>query len=164
MAIQFKETLAAFAVGRRVNMEEWNTITRTKGDADTVTGAPLPFGVPVMPGTGAHTCVELSATNGQNVLGITEASQVLPHPGDAYQQYDSVAICEVGVIGVLLGANVTRGAQARWDTQNKAWTGANQSATVVTIPGAQFEEDGTSGSVGVVRYRRPVPSLSVSGT
>lgn len=158
MAIQFKENLAAFAVGRRVNMEEWNTITRTKEGSGT-----LGFGVPVMPGTGPHTCVELSATNGQNVLGITEASQVLPHPGDAYQQYDSVAICEVGVIGVLLGANVTRGAQARWDTQNKAWTGANQSATVVTIPGAQFEEDGTSGSVGAVRYRRPVPSLSVSG-
>jgi hypothetical protein len=43
------------------------------------------------------------------------------------------------------------------------WTGAAQSATVVTIPGAQFEEDGVSGAVGVVRYRRPVPSLSVSG-
>lgn len=158
MAIQFKETLAAFAVGRRINMEEWNTITRTKEGAGT-----LGFGVPVMPGTGAHTCVELSATNGQNVLGITEASQVLPHTGDAYAQHDNVGICEVGVIGVLLGANVTRGAAARWDTANKVWTGANQSATVVTIPGAQFEEDGASGSVGAVRYRRPVPSLSVSG-
>lgn len=158
MPIQFKETIAAFAVGRRVNMEEWNTFTRTKEGADT-----LGFGVPVMPGTGAHTCVELSATTGQNVLGITEASQVLPHPGEAYEQYENVGICEVGVIGVQLGANVTRGAQARWNTANKTWTGAAQSATVVTIPGAQFEEDGTSGSVGVVRYRRPVPSLSVSG-
>lgn len=158
MAIQFKENLAAFAVGRRVNMEEWNTITRTKEGSGT-----LPFGVPVMPGTGPHTCVILDATNGRNVLGITEASQVLPHPGDAYAQYDNVAICEVGVIGVLLGADVTRGAQARWNTADGTWTGAAQSATVVTIPGAQFDEDGTSGSVGVVRYRRPVPSLSVSG-
>ncbi|MFA7174475.1 MAG: hypothetical protein WC340_13910 [Kiritimatiellia bacterium] len=164
MAINFKGNLAAFAVGHRANMEEWNTITRVKGDADTSTGAPLPFGVPVKPGTGAHTCVEITATTGENVLGITEASQTLPHAGDAYLQYDNVAICEVGVIGVLLGADVTRGAQARWDTANKVWTGAAQSATVVTIPGAQFDEAGTSGSVGVVRYRRPVPSLSVSGT
>lgn len=158
MALSFKENMAAFAVGRRVNMEEWNAITRTKEGAAT-----LGFGVPVMPGTGAHTCVELSATTGQNVLGITETSQVLPHKGDNYAQYDNVAICEVGVIGVLLGANVTRGAQARWDTVNKKWTGEAQSATVVTIPGAQFEENGSNGEVGAVRYRRPVPSLSVSG-
>lgn len=158
MALQFKETMAAFAVGRRINMEEWNAFTRTKEGAGT-----LGFGVPVMPGTSAHTCVELDATNGRNVLGITEASQVLPHTGDAYAQHDNVAICEVGVIGVLLGADVTAGAQARWNTASKTWTGAAQSATVVTIPGAQFEEAGTSGSVGAVRYRRPVPSLSVSG-
>lgn len=158
MPIQFKENLAAFAVGRRVNMEEWNTFTRTKEGA-----AVLGFGVPVMPGTGAHTCVELDATTARNVLGITEASQVLPHTGDGYAQYDNVAVCEVGVIGVLLGGNVTVGQQARWNTTNKTWTAAGQSATVVTIPGAQFEEAGTSGSVGAVRYRRPVPSLSVSG-
>ena len=163
MAITFADNMAPFAVGRRINMEEWNTITRTKGDADTSTGAPLPFGVPVKPGTGAHTCVEITAAGGENVLGITEASQVLPHPGDEYLQYDNVAICEVGVIGVQLGADVTRGAPARWDTVARKWTGAGQSATVVTIPGAQFEEDGASGTVGAIRYRRPVPSLSVSG-
>lgn len=160
MAITFANRMAPFAVGRRINMEEWNTITRTlEGDGDTKLG----FGVPVTVGTGPHTCIELPATNGQNVLGITEASQVLPHPGDYYVQYDNVGICEVGVIGVLLGADVTRGAQARWDTVAKAWTGASQSATVVTIPGAQFEEDGAAGTVGAIRYRRPVPSVSVSG-
>lgn len=158
MAIQYKERLSAYAVGRRVNMEEWNAFTCIKEGAGT-----LGFGVPVMPGTATDSCVILDATTGRNVLGITEASQVLPHPGDAYNQYDNVAVCEVGVIGVLLGANVTRGAQARWNTANGTWTGAAQSATVVTIPGAQFDEAGSSGEVGVVRYRRPVPSLSVSG-
>jgi len=158
MAVIYRDTIPAFAVGRRVNMEDWNTFTCTKEGTGT-----LGFGVPVMPGTGAHTCVEIDATTGRNVLGITEASQVLPHTGDAYNQYDNVGICEKGVIGVLLGANVTKGAQARWNTANKTWTAAAQSATVVTIPGAQFEEDGASGSVGAIRYRRPVPSLSVSG-
>jgi len=97
MAITYRDTIPAFALGRRVNMEEWNTFTRTKEGA-----AALGFGVPVMPGTGAHSCVELDATNGRNVLGITEASQVLPHVGDTYNQYDNVGICEVGVIGVML--------------------------------------------------------------
>lgn len=158
MPINFAESLLPFAVGRRVNMEEWNTITRTNEGAATIG-----FGVPVMAGTGAHSCLELSATTAQNVLGITEASAVLSHIGDYYAQYDNVAICEVGVFGVLLGANVTKGAVARWNTSAKNWTGAAQSATVVSIPGAQFEEAGTSGAVGVVRYRRPVPSLSISG-
>ncbi len=159
MAIQnFALNMPAYAVGRRVNMEEWNTITRTKEGAGTAA-----FGAPVMAGTADHTCVALDATNGRNVLGITEAALTLPHTGDAYEQYDDVAVCEVGVIGVLLGANVTKGAQARWNTANGTWTGAAQSATVVTIPGAQFDESGVSGAVGVIRYRRPVPSLSVSG-
>ena len=159
MTIQFKKEIDAYAVGRRINMEEWNTITRTKEGSGT-----LGFGLPVMPGSGEHTCVILDATSGRNVLGITEASVVLPHSGDAYQQYENVAICEVGVIGVLLGADVTAGAQARFNTGNNTWTGAAQSATVVTIPGAQFEVAGKSGTVGAIRYRRPVPSLSVSGT
>lgn len=158
MPITYRDTMTAYAVGRRVNMEEWNAITRTKEGAGN-----LGFGVPVMPGTGTHTCVAMDATNGRNVLGITEASVTLPRPGDNYVQYDNVAICEVGVIGVLLGANVSKGAQARFNTANNTWTGAAQSATVVTIPGAQFEEDGSNGAVGVIRYRRPVPSLSVSG-
>lgn len=156
MAIVYKDTIAPFAVGRRVNMEEWNAITRTKEGTGT-----LAFGVPAVAGTGAHSCLPVTAA-AQNVLGITEASLVLPHTGDAYQQYDNVGICESGVIGVLLGGNVTKGQAARFNVTAGAWTNANASATVLTIPGAQFEEDGASGSVGAVRYRRPVPSLSAS--
>lgn len=156
MAIVYKDTIAPFAVGRRVNMEEWNAITRTKEGTGT-----LAFGIPAVAGTGAHSCLPVTAA-AQNVLGITEASLVLPHTGDAYAQYDNVGICESGVIGVLLGANVTKGQAARFDVTAGAWTNATASATVLTIPGAQFEEDGASGSVGAVRYRRPVPSLSAS--
>lgn len=156
MAIEYKESLTRFAVGRRINMEEWNTITRT---AEGTIG----FGVPVMAGTGEHGCLLLDTTNGRNVLGITEASQVLPHTGDAYLQYDNVAICEVGVIGVVLDDDVVKGAQARFNTATGKWTDAPQSGTVVTIPGAQFEYSGTAGGIGAIRYRRPVPSVSVSG-
>lgn len=157
MPLQFKSDIASYAVGRRVNMEEWNSITRS---AEAAIG----FGIPVQPGATEHTCKTLTATTGQNVLGITEARQILPHPGDNYAQYDNVAVCEVGVIGVKLGADVAAGAVARFNTADSTWTSAAQSATVVTVPGAQFEYAGKSGEVGVIRYRRPVPSLSVSGT
>lgn len=156
MAIQFKQEMTPYAVGRRVNMEEWNAITRTAEGA-------IAFGIPVIAGSGEHGTVAIDATNGRNVLGISEASQVLPHTGDAYAQYDNVAICESGVIGVVLDDDVVKGAQARFNTATGKWTDAAQSATVVTIPGAQFEYTGKAGEVGVVRYRRPVLSVSVSG-
>lgn len=159
MAITYKDSLTAYAVGRRVNGEEWNSVTYTKYGSGT-----LAFGVPVMPGTDAGTCVILDATNGRNVLGITEASQTLPHTGDAYAQYDNVSVLTMGVIGVLLDDDVVAGAQARFNTESGKWTDASQSATVVTVPGAQFEEAGSSGQVGAIRYLRPVPSISVSGS
>lgn len=156
MTLNFSENLVAFAVGRRINMEEYNTLTRTAEGA-------IAFGIPVIAGSGEHGTVAIDATTGRNVLGISEASQVLPHTGDAYAQYDNVSICESGVIGVLLDDAVVKGAQARFNTVSGKWTDAAQSATVVTIPGAQFEYTGKAGEVGAVRYRRPVPSLSVSG-
>lgn len=156
MAIQYRDTIPAFQVGRRVNMEEWNAITRTKEGSGT-----LAFGIPAVAGTGDHSCLPVTA-DGQNVLGITEASLCLPHTGDAYQQYDNVAICESGVIGVELGGDVTKGQAARFNVSAGKWTSAAASATNLTIPGAQFEESGSSGEVGAVRYRRPVPSLSAS--
>lgn len=155
--INYSENIVPFAVGRRVNMEEWNGVTGVFEAANDT--AQLAFGVPVIPGTNEGQVVRLSAA-GQNVLGITEASQVLYHPGDYFLRYDNVGVCESGVIGVLLGANVTKGAQARFNTANGTWTGAAASSTVLTIPGAQFDEAGTSGAVGVVRYRRPVPSVA----
>lgn len=159
MAISYQDRMVAYAVGRRINMEEWNTITRTLEGEDVELG----FGVPAIQGVGYHTCIPMTAAGDENVLGITEASLVLPHPGDNYEQYDSVGICEVGVIGVLLGEDVEKGTPARFSTADNTWTGAAQSATVISIPGAEFEEDGVAGAVGAIRYRRPVPSLSVAG-
>jgi len=155
MALTFKTDITKYARGRRVNMEEWNSITRTAEAA-------IAFGVPVMPGSGANGVVTLTNDADKNILGISEASQVLPHTGDAYAQYDNVAICESGVIAVLLSKAVTKGAAARFKPSTGGWTDAAQGSDSVTVPGAQFEEDGASGAIGVVRYRRPVPSLSAN--
>jgi hypothetical protein len=156
MPVNFKLDMQKYAVGRRANSEEWNTVTRTL-EGTTAVG----FGVPVAAGAVAHCIVPLSAT-GQNVEGITEAVAILPRPGDAFAQYDNVPVMQDGVIGVQIGASaVTRGAQARFDTVNKVWTAAAQSATIATIPGAQFEEAAAANAIGLVRYVRPIPSLSV---
>lgn len=159
MAITFRENPASYMRGRRVNAEEWNGISRT---FETGSNAQLPFGVPVVAGSGRRGCVALSAA-AENVLGITEANQVLPRPGDYYLQHDTVAICEVGVIAVVVDSNgVAKGAQARFNVTDGVWTSANASATVLTIPGAFFEDAIAANSVGPLRYRRPQPSLSAS--
>lgn len=156
MAPVYRDTIPAYAVGRRVNAEEWNGFSRTLAGS-----ANVPFGVPVINGTAEHTVLPLTAA-GQAIAGICEANLVLPHTGDNYEPLDTVGVCESGVIGVLLGANVTKDAAARFNVTAQNWTGAAASATVLTIPGATFDEAGVSGAVGVVRYRKPNPSLSAS--
>jgi hypothetical protein len=148
----YRDNQPAYSLGRRVNMEEWNTATFVNTQA-----AAIAFGVPVVADGAEIGCKNLTAA-GENILGITEADLTV---GGSFAQTKNVPVCEIGCIAVELGANVTRGAQARFDLTAKKWTGAAASATVMTIPGAQFDEAGVSGQLGVVRYRRPVPSLSV---
>lgn len=154
MPIEFKQSVTPNAIGKVANMEEFNAITG-------IATGPIGFGVPVI-AAGTKDTVSIVSAAAQNVLGISVMEQFIGHTGDAYVQYDLVTVLESGVIGVPLGANVTKGAQARFNTANNTWTGAAASATVLTIPGAQFDEAGNNLTVGLVRYRRPVPSLSAS--
>lgn len=159
MAYQFRENPGSRMRGRRANAEEWNTVSRT---FETGSNAQLPFGVPVVAGTGRRGCVALTAA-AQNVIGISEANQVLPRPGDYYLQYDTVAVCESGVINVEVGDAVVKGAQARFNVTSGKWTDAAASATVLTIPGAFWDESGgADGEIMPLRYRRPQPSLSAA--
>lgn len=157
MAIKFGIAPATRQIGQPVNMEEWNARTMTAGGA-------VGFGAPVGPGSGDQVAIALVATNGTNVLGITFAESFLPHAGDAYAAGDNMTVAESCVVGVKIGADAVTaaGAVARWDTVNAVWTPAAQSSTVVTIPGAQFDEPIAANGVGALRYRRPIPSLSVA--
>lgn len=159
MSLSFKTDISPFAVGRRVNSEEWNTITRTFEDASDATR--LKFGVPVVDGTGKHTCKLASAT-AQNYLGITEAMPTLPRTGDGYARYDNVPIMDMGVIAVETEGNTTKGVVARFNFATGKWTAAAQSATVATVPGVQFEETATAPGISPVRIRRPVPAATVA--
>lgn len=161
--LKFSNTLSPFAVGRRANFEEWNTYTKTMEAVSAATR--LGFGVPVMPGAASKTCSEIDATNGRRFLGITEAVSTLPRPDDdGFARYDEVPVMEWGVIAVQTEGNTTAGVVARWNTATKRWTIAAQSATVVTIPGATFEETAVAPGIQLVRLRKTEnPSLTVAG-
>lgn len=140
----YKKTLDKYALGRRVNMEEWNTNTGVAAGA-------IGFAEPVM--VGPLKGQQVAAWDGEAVVkGITEANVVLPRPGDAYAQYDKVPYCEVGVIGVGVQGAVTKDAPAFFDTTAKKWVAAG-SATAFAVLGATFDEDGNGGIVPL-RYRR----------
>lgn len=142
----YKKTMTKYAKGRRVNMEEWNTNT---GVAEAAIG----FAVPVEVGTlGGQQVKEWDGTG--VILGITEAVAVLPRPGDAFAQYDNVPFCEIGVIGVEVGTNVTKGSPAFWDATSKKWV-ATDTATSYAVLGATFDEAGTADTIVPLRYRRP---------
>lgn len=149
MAVQqtYAATLAPYAKGRRANMEEWNTITRTLEGATA-----LGFGNAVYRGAAEHGCLPAP---GGDFLGIAETNQVLPHDGDEYRQYDSVAVCERGVIGVEVSGAVVAGGAANWDAADKKWRAAT-SANPQT-PGCEFETGGTD-TIVLLRIRRPVPA------
>ena len=159
--LNFKDELAAYAVGRRVNSEEWNSRTGNFEAAND--DLRLGYGVPVRVGAQEEGILPMDATNARSFVGITEASAVLPRPGDGYARYDEVSVLEWGVIGVETEGNTVRDGVARWNTATSKWTGAAQSATVVTIPGCTFEKTLTAPGVAPVRLRRPNPALTASG-
>lgn len=155
MAIKFGEAPATRQIGQPVNMEEWNARSISAGGT-------VGFGVPVVQGVGDQVGVEASAA-AQDVLGISFAEQLLSHADDEYQLYDTMTVAESCVVGVQIGATAAvSGAIARFDVTNKVWTSAAASATVLTIPGAQFDEPIAANGVGALRYRRPVPSLTAA--
>lgn len=154
---KYGDKLTAYAVGRRVNMEEWNARTG-------IASAEIEFGAPVMDGpSNLPDSRQVAPLAGAGVvLGITEASVVLPHTGDKYAQYDNLAYIEAGVIGVKVGSAVTKGGQAYWDTVAKHWI-ATDTADSIGVAGAHFDESGASGSVVPLRYRRQTPAVPTAG-
>lgn len=151
MSMTFANDLVKYALGRRGNMENWNTITRTYETADT-----LGFGVPVQRGAGEHGCIKFTTGD---FLGVTEASQVNPHTGDNFVQYENVPVCEEGVIGVLIGSTgCTAGAPAVWNSTTGKWVTTTPTTNIYAVPGAEFETTGAADTVQLVRLRRPVPA------
>lgn len=157
MALQttYNENMAPGSLGRRVNMEEWNTITRTLEGA-----TPLLFGAPVQAGVtagDAHGCAIF--TTGK-FIGVSEANIVLGHDTpDRYEQYDSVAVCESGVIWVNAGTGgATARTQAYYIAASNSWT--STVGTNLLVPGAEFDSSAAAGGLVKLRVRRGVPAAA----
>lgn len=155
MALQttYAENMPIGSLGRRVNMEEWNTITRTLEGA-----TPLLFGAPVQRGAtagDAHGCAIFTTGD---FIGISEANVVLQHDvADRYEQYDSVAICESGVIWVNAGTGgATAGTPAYYIAASNTWTSTVGSN--LAVPGAEFDSTAAAGGLVKLRVRRAVPA------
>lgn len=147
----YKQNLTKYALGRRVNMEEWNTRTG-------VAAGDIGFATPVEAGPlGGQ---QVKAFDGAGViLGITEADLVLPHPGDKFVAYDNVPYNESGVIGVKVVGAVTKDAPAFFDTTAQAFVAAD-TATSFPVPGATFDAAGAD-EILPLRYRRPNGAAAV---
>lgn len=144
----YSAEIAPYAKGRRGNMESWNTISRTNESATAIG-----FGAAVFRGAGEHGCLPTNASG--DFLGVSEANQVLPHTGDEYRQYDTVPVCERGVIGVECSGTVKAGDAANWDPSGKKWRAA--STANPQTAGCEFDTDGTN-TVVLLRVRRAVPA------
>lgn len=152
MALQttYTEFMPIGQVGRRVNMEEWNAITRTLESASAVK-----FAVPVQRGTGDHGCVIFTTGD---FLGVTEANPTLfNNTADQYEQYNNVAIMESGVMWVPVGVGGSaQGVPAYYIAATGLWT--QTASGNVAIPGAEFDSTAIAGGLAKLRLRRAVPA------
>jgi len=132
------------AVGRRANMEEWNTVTLT---AQTTAPATIGFAQPVKLGSLDKTAV---IYNGSGVFkGLTEASI----DRSAYSDTDDMPVCESGVMFGLAGGACTAGGAVGWSSSTGKY--ANAASGNITIPNAEFDSSATAdGQVVRIRLRR----------
>lgn len=141
---------AAGIVGRRANMEEWNTVTRL---AQVGT---LGFGVPVQRGTAPD---QITTFTTGNFLGITEAdmtvvSGAVGSPAVFPVGYNT-PVCNMGVIWGNAAAACTAGTPVYWNATEGGYQSASASGTLV--PNAEF--DSTAAADGIVKIRlRRVPA------
>ncbi len=142
--------MPAYTRGNRVNMEEWNAVSRVLESA-----VQLAFGVPVARGTKEKGCI--APVGAGECIGISQACVTLPHEGDYYKQYDTVSVIESGVVAVVAGSACTAGAPAFYNAAANGGAGGWGNTGGVLIPGAQFTADAVALDTVAVRYRRPVP-------
>ncbi|MHC5307517.1 structural cement protein Gp24 [Bartonella sp. LJL80] len=149
----YKTTMDAGLVGRRVNMEEWNTVTCLAENTGTY---PINYGQPVQRGTAGEQVRKLA--NGI-FRGITELDQTT---GDeSYSEGYNVPVMESGVIWVAAGGVCTIGGEVKWNPATEQYSDAG----TVTIPNAEFDSSATAaGDIVKVRLHRiPGASGSTSG-
>lgn len=145
----YKQFQDAYALGRRVNMEEWNGLTGLAEDTDD---HPIGFAQPVMDGTAGE---QVKLYNGTGVFrGIAEADVTLGQ--DTYPEGANVPVTESGVIAVMAGGTCTKRTPVYWIVASGTYTSTAGSNKL--IPNAEFDATVSSGSLVPVRLRRIPPA------
>lgn len=138
---------AAGIVGRRANMEEWNTVTRLTAAAG------IGFGEPVQRGASADLIAPF--TTGK-FLGITEADMTAvdgaPGAAAVYPAGYNTPVCDMGVIWGKAAGTCTAGGLVYWSASSKGYTDTAASNTLV--PNAEFDSSAAANGIVKVRLRR----------
>lgn len=146
----YSENMAAGAVGRRQNMEEWNTFT---GLAEDVESNPIGFAQPVKQGTAGE---QVALYDGSGVFrGLTEADTTVP--GGTFPEGYNVPVMESGVIWAMAGGTCTIRGPVYWDDADGTYSDTD---TDTLIPGAEFDSAASDGELVKIRLRRAVPAPS----
>lgn len=135
-----------YALGRRVNMEEWNTFT---GIAEVAT---IGLAVPVQDGSTDEQVDEF--TDGV-FRGITEYSPSADEDG-VFPIGANVPVCENGVIGGLAYQACTKRTPVYWNAANGGYTSTVGTNTL--IPNAEFDATVAAGGIVPIRLRRIPPA------
>lgn len=141
---EFNRFMEAGAVGRRVNMEEWNTLT---GLAEDVEANPIGFAQPVMRGTDGE---QVKLYDGTGVFrGLTEADVTID--GQTFPEGYNTPVMESGVIWAMAGAACTAGGPVYWDAATGKYSDTN---TDDLIPNAEFDSSAGADELVKIRLRR----------
>ena len=133
-------------VGRRANMEEWNTLTRIAEVAG------IGFAEPVQRGTGADQVVPF--TTGK-FLGLTECDYTIgtDSPGDpiTFPVGWNTPVNEFGVLWAKAVGACTQGGFVYWNPTTK---GYSNTTSGTLIPNAEFDSSAINGGIVKIRLRR----------
>jgi hypothetical protein len=142
----FADRPAAYAKGRRVNMEEWNGFTGIAGVAG------IGIGEPVQDGTTEEQVVPFTAGR---FRGITEWS---PETGEdaTFPVGANVPVDETAVIAGAAYQTCTKRTPVYWNVANKGYTSTAGSNTL--IPNAEFDATVSAGGIVPIRLRRIPPA------
>lgn len=141
----YAQNMEPGAVGRRANMEEWNTITCI---AEDVTNNPIGFAQPVMRGSGDEKVVIYDGSG--SFRGLTEADVTLG--ALVYPEGANTPVCESGVLWALAGDTCTAGESVGWDSATGKYEDGSSSTAV--IPNAEFDSSAAAGQLVKIRLRR----------
>lgn len=137
--------------GSWANMEECNSFT-------AFAGSEFGYGIPVM--FGAATTANMNVvplTTGNRIAGISLANNnpTGTPSGTGQERYgvgDCLGVADEGVMFVLAGASVTKGAVPFYETATGKWHGASATGRL-PIPGARFDDAAANGSPVALKFR-----------